>query len=196
METIRSFFKNSREIGEKFFYLKDYTPIPFLFLAFLFESPKVTGVALGCLFIVFGQLIRVYSIAFLGGTSRQSSEGFSPRLVTEGAFALVRNPLYVGNLFMIFGINLFAGLNWLMFFSMGFFIFQYYLVAQYEESLLEEQFGEEFFLYKDAVPAWVPNQLPNLDEMQWPASFSPALRHEKKMWVGVSVVLLLLLLRA
>ena len=196
LDTIRALFKNSREIGEKLFRARDYTPIPFLILALLFERPKVTGVALGCLLIVFGELIRIYSVSFIGGISRTRKGSLGEKLVNDGAFAIVRNPLYVGNFFIILGVSLFSSVPWLIFLGVSFFICQYYFIVQYEEALLEERFGEEFFMYKEAVPAWIPKQVPDLDEIQWPLSFSPALRSEKRTFTAILVVLLLLILRA
>src|SRR3989338_4039911 len=114
LETLKELFKNGSDIGEKLFRARDYTPVPFLILALLFEQPKVGFVALGCFFIVFGELIRIYSVSFIGGISRTRKGSLGAKLVTEGAFSIVRNPLYVGNFFIILGVCLFSSVPWLI----------------------------------------------------------------------------------
>ena len=196
METLKEFFKNSSDIGEKLFRARDYTPVPFLILALLFEKPRIGFVALGCFFIVFGELIRIYSVSFIGGISRTRKGSLGGKLVTEGAFSLVRNPLYVGNFFIILGVCLFSSVPWLILLGIAFFCAQYYYIVQYEEGLLEERFGEEYHSYKMTVPAWIPHKLPTLDEVQWPQTFSPALRSEKRTFMAIAAVMILMILRA
>jgi protein-S-isoprenylcysteine O-methyltransferase Ste14 len=196
LETLKDFFKNGSDIGEKLFRARDYTPVPFLLLALLFERPRIGGVALGCFLIVFGELIRIYSVSFIGGISRTRKGSLGEKLVSEGAFSIVRNPLYVGNFFIIAGVSLFSSVPWLILLGLAFFVAQYHFIVQYEERLLEERFGEEFHLYKDSVPAWIPSKLPSLDEIQWPVSFSPALRSEKRTFTAIVAVVLLMVLRA
>lgn len=196
METLKEVFKNGSDIGEKLFRARDYTPVPFLLLALFFERPKVGCVALGCFLIVLGELIRLYSVSFIGGISRTRKGSLGAKLVTEGAFALVRNPLYIGNFFIILGVCLFSSVPWLIVLGVSFFVAQYYFIVQYEEGLLEERFGEEYHSYKMSVPAWIPKSLPNLEEIKWPESFSPAIRSEKRTFTAIAVVLVLLILRA
>lgn len=188
--------KNTNEIGQKLFRARDYTPVPFLILALMFEQPKVACVTLGCFFIVLGELIRIYSVSFIGGISRTRKGSLGGKLVTDGAFAYVRNPLYVGNFFIILGVCLYSSVLWLIVTGVLFFIAQYYFIVQYEEGLLEDRFGMEFIDYKSKVPAWIPSKLPKLEEIQWPESFSPALRSEKRTFMAIAAVLILMTLRA
>ncbi len=188
--------KNSSDIGRKLFRARDYTPVPFLILTLLFERPKVGFVALGCFLMIVGELIRIYSVSFIGGISRTRKGTLGGKLVVDGAFQWVRNPLYVGNFFIIMGVCVFSSVPWLMFTGAAFFMVQYYFIVAYEETLLEERFGEEFRVYKMNVPAWIPRQLPDLDDIVWPASFSPALRSEKRTLMAIVAVVVLLILRA
>lgn len=184
------------ELGEKLFKARDYTPVPFLLVLLIFEKPKISMVALGCFLIFCGELIRIYSVSFIGGISRTRKGSLGERLVTNGAFSMVRNPLYVGNFLILLGVGVFGSVPWLLVLSMAFFVFQYYFIVQYEEKLLEDKFQEEFRSYKLAVPAWIPRRLPRLDELEWPLSFSPALRSEKRTLTAIVAVILLLALRA
>lgn len=196
MEKLKEFMKNGSEIGEKLFRLRDYTPIPFLLIALIFEQPRVAGVTLGCFFIMFGELIRIYSVSFIGGISRTRKGSLGGKLVTEGAFSIVRNPLYVGNFFIILGVCVFSSVLWVMVLGIVFFVVQYHFIVQYEEGLLAERFGDEFQSYKMSVPAWIPKKLPSLEEIQWPASFSPALLSEKRTFTAIAAVLFVMILRA
>lgn len=196
MDTLKEILKNGSDIGEKLFRARDYTPVPFLLLALLFERPKVGCVTLGCFLILFGELIRIYSVSFIGGISRTRKGSLGARLVTEGAFSIVRNPLYVGNFFIILGVCLFSSVPWLIFLGVSFFVIQYYFIVQYEEGLLVDRFGEEFQAYKAMVPAWIPNKLPSLEEIQWPETFAPAIKSEKRTFMAIAAVLLLMILRS
>ncbi len=196
MNTLKEIMKNSSDIGEKLFRARDYTPVPFLLLALLFEKPSVGGVALGCFLMVFGELIRIYSVSFIGGISRTRKGSLGGRLITDGAFSLVRNPLYVGNFFIILGVCIFSSVPWLMLLGVTFFVIQYYFIVKYEETLLEERFGEEFTSYKMNVPPWIPKKLPELDEIHWPDTFTPALRSEKRTFMAIAAVVILMVLRA
>ncbi len=196
METLAKILKNSSDIGQKLFRARDYTPVPFLILLLLFERPRVGCVALGCFLMVLGELVRIYSVAFIGGISRTRKGSLGAHLVTDGAFELVRNPLYLGNFFIIMGVSIFSGVPWLMLLGAVFFIVQYYFIVQYEESLLEERFGDEFRNYSLQVPAWIPKRLPDLEDMAWPATFAPALKSEKRTLMAIAAVVVLMVLRA
>ena len=196
LESLKEIFKNSSEIGEKLFRLRDYTPVPLLILALFFEQPRIATVTLGCFFIAIGELIRIYSVSFIGGISRTRKGSLGGKLVTDGAFSIVRNPLYVGNFFIHMGVCLFTSVPWLILLGLVFFVGQYFFIVKYEEGLLEERFGEEFLAYKAAVPAWIPDKLPALSEVHWPETFSPALKSEKRTFTAIVVVLILLVIRA
>jgi len=78
------------------------------------------------------------------------------KLVTEGPYSIVRNPIYTG----MFGMLLATGLavsHWvglaiaIVFFAIGTFI-----RVRSEEKLLREMFGQEFDGYARDVPAVIP----------------------------------------
>jgi len=79
----------------------------------------------------------------------------SPRLLTDGAFARVRHPLYLAALlFYVFLIALTLSMISLFVF-VGIFIF-YNSIATYEEKFLEQKFGHDYRDYKKNVPKWIP----------------------------------------
>lgn len=94
-------------------------------------------------------------------TVRQAGETLSPvvepgRLLTVGAFARTRNPMYLGVVTTTTGVSVLAaspavagytGLLWLVY---------HLLVVFVEEPALHDQFGEEFDRYCADVSRWWP----------------------------------------
>ena len=79
----------------------------------------------------------------------------SPRILTDGAFARVRHPLYLAALlFYVFLIVLTLSLISLLAFA-GIFLF-YNHIARFEEKFLEQKYGKEYCDYKKNVPRWIP----------------------------------------
>ena len=78
-----------------------------------------------------------------------------PRVINTGAFSMVRHPLYLAALLFYIGF-LFTTLSFVsLLLFLGIFIF-YDVIATFEEKKLEEKFGEEYILYKEKTPKWIP----------------------------------------
>lgn len=187
---------NKVEIGEWFFRYRDYTPIPLIVLLLIFGQPTVLTATLGLLSIVLGELFRIYSVGFIGTVSRTRSQSTGQKLIDEGPFAYVRNPLYLGNFGITAGFGLYGGVVWIFLLTVFLFWLQYYFIVHYEENLLTDRFGEEYEVYKTRVPRWVPLSMPRLEEILWPDNFSPALKSEKRTLTTIFVLLFLLALKA
>lgn len=184
-------------IGEKLFELRDYTPIPLIVIVLFAAEPSVRTATLGTLLAVMGELFRIYSVAFIGSVSRtRNTSSTGSALITSGPFSWVRNPLYVGNFFITFGMSVFSGVPWLMLLTVLAFAFQYYCIVKYEEKLLVERFGAEYQQYMQRVPAWLPSRLPSLAEVEWPETFSPALKSERRTLAAVALMLFALMIRS
>jgi len=182
------------EIGKKLFSLRDYTPIPLIIILLFTAEPNVLSSTLGILFIVFGELIRIYSVAFIGSVSRTRSDSTGGNVVTSGPFGYVRNPLYVGNFFITMGIALFSGVIWFVLLSAALFAVQYYYIVKYEEHNLLKKFGAEFEDYLSKVPAWFPKEKIKLSALDWPESFGPSIKSEKRTLSAIAIIVLALVL--
>lgn len=181
------------EIGEKLFAWRDYTPIPLIVLVLFTAEPTVRSATLGTLLAVFGELIRIYSVAFIGTVSRtRNTSTVGGGLITSGPFAYVRNPLYVGNFFITMGIATYSGVTWIFLLTAALFMFQYYCIVKHEERLLVSKFGRAYDDYMNSVPAWVPARLPSVEALEWPDTFSPALRSERRTLAAIALMLLAL----
>ncbi len=82
--------------------------------------------------------------------------GCSTEVVKDGVYRYVRNPMYAGLSFTLFGLGLLlmnfgvslAGLFWLLI---------CYFQVKREELELEKRFGREYLDYKSGIPRFVPD---------------------------------------
>jgi protein-S-isoprenylcysteine O-methyltransferase Ste14 len=183
------------EVGEKFFQWRDYTPLPLIALMFVVAHPSAVSATFGLLVITAGELIRVYAVSFIGGVSRTRTRSTNQSLITDGAFSIVRNPLYVGNFLITTGAAVYSGVPWMVVLAAIAFYFQYHYIVLYEESLLKAKFGAEYSEYCKRVPRWWPAKMPEFDKLPWPETFAPALKSEKRTLLAILCVVLLLMIR-
>jgi len=188
--------ENRVELGEWFFKARDYTPVPLILLLLFLGEPSVKSATIGMLLIFVGELSRIYSVGFIGTVSRTRSQSTGQRLISEGPFAFVRNPLYLSNFMIVLGFTVFGGKLWLMGLTVLLFLVQYYFIVAYEENLLVAKFGEEYEDYMLRVPRWIPERLPSLDTVVWPDTFTPALKSEKRTLTTIFSLIFLLALFA
>jgi len=79
-------------------------------------------------------------------------------LVDGGMFAHSRNPLYVGNLFIILGLAIVHN-GWAMYLvALPVFLFFYTAIVLAEEEYLHGRFGEAYTEYRRRVPRWLPSR--------------------------------------
>jgi protein-S-isoprenylcysteine O-methyltransferase Ste14 len=112
-------------------------------------------VAAGVAATVLGELIRLWGVHQIGVISRTRSERLGP-LVDGGPFAILRNPLYVGNIALWVGFALTARLVWLAPVILLLLGLEYHAIVRWEERLLESRFGDAYRAYAARVPRWMP----------------------------------------
>jgi protein-S-isoprenylcysteine O-methyltransferase Ste14 len=116
------------------------------------REPWVFG--LGFLAVLAGLGIRYWSVSYIGTISRTRAARFGP-LMSAGPFALVRNPLYVGNFLIWIGFAIESGLLWMLPVAWAVFALQYSAIVRFEEAALIRHFGESYEQYLRDVPRWV-----------------------------------------
>ncbi len=109
--------------------------------------------------------LRVWGSAYLGpatvwsSTMQAADAPQTSRLIADGPYRYVRNPLYWGSLLMNLAIaTLMPPTGALVsFLLMTAFVFRLILA---EEDFLAKQFGDQYAAYRQAVPRLFPNLLP------------------------------------
>lgn len=106
---------------------------------------------------LLGQALRaaVVGLAYIrrGGRNKQA---YADTLVTEGMFAVTRNPLYVANGLGIAGILLIYNNPWVYALGGGFFLAAYVAMVANEERYLLARFGDGYRAYCRDVPRFLP----------------------------------------
>ena len=117
--------------------------------------PSAPLVGTGVAITFVGELIRLWGVHHIGAISRTRGERLGP-LVTSGPFALLRNPLYVGNIALWVGFALAARLVWLAPLILLLLALEYHAIVRWEETLLESRLGQAYRDYSARVPRWIP----------------------------------------
>lgn len=79
----------------------------------------------------------------------------SEHLVTGGAFALSRNPIYLANTMIMFGAGLISGIVWFFPLALVAAFATQKLAIEREERHLEARFGKKFRDYAKRVRRWI-----------------------------------------
>jgi len=145
------------DFRQRLFQYRSYTPIPFLVIMVLLARPTVGSLCGGFLCVGIGEFLRLWGVAIAGSETRTTGPVGGTFLITRGPFSYVRNPLYLGNILMYFGIGIMSNVPVLAVIAFLFFLFQYSLIVSLEEEYLEKTFGNEFARYRESVPRFIPS---------------------------------------
>ena len=114
--------------------------------------------ALGILVALSGQVLRIAVIGYRyivrGGKNRRVH---AEDLVTDGFFALSRNPLYVGNILVLFGLFIIWNAPLLYLIGVPFVLFGYKGIVTAEEAFLRKKFGSAYDEYCRTTNRWIPD---------------------------------------
>jgi protein-S-isoprenylcysteine O-methyltransferase Ste14 len=149
------------KFGNWIFHYRNFL-FPLFYAALFIPSPAIfqgEGLALitGLVFIITGMLTRSITIGLVyiirGGAKRQIH---AETLVTEGIYKVCRNPMYLGNILLIFGFGLFANslIFTLLFFPL--FVLFYVAIINAEEEFLLRKFNQQFIDYKSNSNSIIP----------------------------------------
>ncbi len=182
-------------LGDFFFKIRSFTPIPFIIALLYFASPTWISVSIGILFIVIGELIRIWAVGYAGGTTRATALGAARDLVTTGPYSYVRNPLYLGNLLLSLGITIFSNVLWLIpVLIIGYFI-QYLPIISVEEKYLLDSCGNVYQKYKSHIPRFLPHFRSYHNQSHHDFSWSRAFKSERRTLTAIISVIGMILVR-
>ena len=131
------------------------------------------------------------SIGLLGVTIRCLVIGYAPKqtsgrntknqiaetLNTTGMYSLIRNPLYLGNFFMMAAPILFLHVWWLCMIYILAFILYYERIIVTEEAFLSQKFGNDYARWASQTPVFFPTHFRWL-KPDLPFSWKHVLRRE------------------
>jgi protein-S-isoprenylcysteine O-methyltransferase Ste14 len=164
-------------LGARLFRNRSWLPVPFLLVPLLAAgTPSRDTWIVGGVLVLLGELVRVAGVAAAGTVTRRRSREVQ-RLVTYGAFAWCRNPLYVGNFLAWMGFTVISGVLWFLPVAAVLFAVEYSLIVRYEEGVLESIFGAEYLAYKGRTPRWVGR--PPAERRAGPPDWGEALWSER-----------------
>lgn len=186
-------------MATKIFKYRSYTPIPFLILMLIFENASVTSLVTGFAIALAGELIRFWGVSWAGSETRTTGGVGGSFLVISGPFAHVRNPLYVGNILLYFGIGVMSMslFPYLQVVALLFFFFQYYVIVKEEEGYLVKTFGQDYDRYFKNVPRffWKFNAYKD-DSIPQPAFISSkGIKSETRTLQAFGLVTLLIVIK-
>jgi protein-S-isoprenylcysteine O-methyltransferase Ste14 len=79
------------------------------------------------------------------------------RLIVNGFYRLVRNPIYLGALLVQLGFIAWFGSGLLIAYFIFFMIAFHLMILLIEEPILKNTFGREYEDYMNRVPRWIPH---------------------------------------
>lgn len=186
------------KLGEILFKNRDYTPIPFVIVMIIYANTDRNSLLVGLLLSLFGEAIRIFGVAHIGGVSRTKTYSTGQKLITSGLFSRVRNPLYIGNLFLSTGSVVAANVHPLFVLGfIAFFFIQYTPIVRWEEQNLRNNFGSDFDDYIARVPRWIPSITPRYKQTEKiRGDFNKAIRSEKNTLLAAVALYIILLWRS
>lgn len=179
----------TKKLGNFFFKIRSFTPIPFILALLYFAQPTWYTAAIGTLFIIVGEFLRIWAVGYAGPSTRARTLGAARALVTTGPYSYVRNPLYLGNFLLSLGICVIANVYWLVAVLIVGYFSQYLPIIALEEAYLLESCGAVYQAYRAAVPRLLPHLRPYPHPS--PHDFSPgrALKSEKRTLTAIICVI-------
>jgi protein-S-isoprenylcysteine O-methyltransferase Ste14 len=143
--------------------------------------------ALGTAIVALGALIRSWAESYLHSSIVHDAALHGEQLVADGPYRHVRNPLYLGNLFLVVGIGALASRLGFLFMSIGMFLFVYRLILREETTLLQSQ-GDSYRRYFAAVPRLLPALAPRVPASGAKANWLDGFTGELFMWGGAAAM--------
>lgn len=186
-----------KSFAQRLFEIRSYTPIPFLILMLAFANPTVYSIIIGFIIALIGELFRLWGVVYAGSETRTTGSVGGTYLVVSGAFAYLRNPLYLGNILLYTGIGVMslALFPYLQIAAMLWFYFQYRLIIGEEEKYLSKTFGEAYETYKKNVPRLIPTfkKFKNPGVEQPRLNVSAGLKSERRSLQAFTVITLIMI---
>ena len=103
-----------------------------------------------------GAAVALWCALLFATIGKGTPAPFDPprRLVVEGPYRFVRNPMYIGAVLALAGAALFYQSIPLLIYASLFWLVTHIVVVRYEEPTLQRMFGKPYELYCERVGRW------------------------------------------
>ncbi len=128
-----------------------------------------------------GALVRTWGTSYLKSAVMSDHKLHTEKLVADGPYRYVRNPLYLGNIVLAFGMGLTASRTGFFVLVIGMTIVVMRLILREEAELRETQ-GESYRAYCAAVPRLIPSLTPRLPSAGGVPNWKDGFLGEVMMW--------------
>jgi len=143
-------------------------------------------------FTFLGAAVRTWGTSYLTSAVVFAQQLHSDKLIADGPFRYVRNPLYFGNLPIAFGLGLTASRTGFLVLFFGMLVCVLRLIVREEAELRETQ-GESYRAYCAAVPRLIPSLRPRVPPGDAKPNWVDGFLREFFWWGAATAVLLLAL---
>jgi protein-S-isoprenylcysteine O-methyltransferase Ste14 len=151
------------------------------------DSQAQAVLAIAALFCLAAALLRTWATAYLNPEVMVDMRMHTSRLVADGPYRYVRNPLYLGNILLGIGFGLMASRIGFVILVAGMILFDYRLIRREEAGIAASQ-GDSYLAYCAAVPRLLPALRPNLPSAGRVPDWSDGFLGEAFMWVMAASV--------
>ena len=148
--------------GAFFFTLVTLFIVVSLWIDELIEFPKLLSTPLNIIvsvpILAIGLFLMLWSVLhFVKVKGTPVPFNPPPKLVTNGPYTYVRNPMLTGLFFLLFGLGvLFRSISLVSIFTPLFILLNLLELKAIEEPELEKRLGKEYLEYKKRVPMFMP----------------------------------------
>jgi protein-S-isoprenylcysteine O-methyltransferase Ste14 len=190
-----------RPLGKFLFEHRRWIHPSFMAVAVLVGGATRTGMLVGGALLLVYLAIRFWGCRHMGGAAHVHTRKAQERrvLITDGPFAWVRNPLYLGNTIGLAGACLLLGPAWLAGAAALASLLWYAVIVRWEEQVLTRLYPESYPAYVAAVPRFVPRIPPRAarapPDGREPYPWLKVLRRERGAIATALVILILAALR-
>lgn len=162
---LQRFLHDIRYHRERF---RQFLGIAFVILVSAVGEPKEMFFVAGVALVILGIAARLWA----SGHIKKNKV-----LATDGPYAYVRHPLYVGNLTLGCGFALASGLWWSLPLLIGILLAFYPPAIRREDEKLHRRFKEEWEQWRKGTRALIPRLTPYQPTQRGSWSFRQSLRH-------------------
>jgi protein-S-isoprenylcysteine O-methyltransferase Ste14 len=139
------------------------------------------ALAFAALLMLVTALLRTWATSYLRSDVMQDNNLRAEKVVASGPYRHVRNPLYLGNILMAFGMGLLASRVGFLLIVVANLIFCLRLIGLEESNLQKEQ-GESYIEFCRRVPRLWPSLQPRLPDSGLKPHWKQAFLGELFMW--------------